>query len=401
MSLQSAKNVTVAFKQESAFNTPPGAGGAEVLRFTPSAGLQLQSATIRSNEQRADALQTMGRNGSEQVTGTYTAEASVGSHDTLYEAVMRATWQAPLTITEATSGAPDEITTEANAIVGANGSWIAAGLRVGDVIRLSGHSTAANNDRNLRVAALTATRIETIETLTPNAVADTTYTIVRGKKLANPAAPVKRTFYVDQRNVDIDGSQLFGGVRWTGLKITGTPDGMAELEFTALGASMTVATGGDSPYFTSPTVYNSVPLVFADARIGLNGTDITVATAFELTYTINAATQPVVGSKVSPDVFDNDVTMSGSFSMIREDFDRVQAFRDETEFALHILLTEPVPEPKPYLSFYVPRCKYTGADAPLGGDGAMIESLPFQTGAQTAAAGVDATMLTICTSAAP
>jgi hypothetical protein len=399
MSLQSAKNVTVAFKPEATFNTPPGATGGEFLRFTPSAGAQLQSATIRSNEQRADSLQTMGRNGSEQVTGTYTAEASVGSHDTLYEAVMRATWNAALVVTEATSGGPDEITTEANAIVGANGSWIAAGLRVGDVIRLTGHSVPANNGRNLRVRAITATRLELYETLTVEATADTTFTITRGKKLSNPAAPVKRTFYVEQRNVDVDASQLFGGIRWTGLKVTGTPDGMAELEFTLLGASMTVVDGGDSPYFTAPTAYNSDPLVFADAKIGLAGADISVATAFEFTYAINAATQPVVGSKVSPDVFDNDVTLGGSFSMIREDFARVDAFRNEVEFPLHILLTEPVPEPKPYLSFYIPRCKYTGADAPLGGDGAMIETLPFQCGATAAASGVDATMLTICTAA--
>lgn len=400
MPLQSAKNVTVAFKEEGSYNTPPGATGAEFLRFVPSPGLTLTSATIRSNEQRSDALQTMGRNGSQQVTGTYTGEASLGSHDTIFEAVMRATWDPALVITEATSEGPSEITTGANKIVGNAGSWITIGLRVGDVIRLTNHATAANNNRNLRIKAISDLEIEVFETLTVNGVADTAFTITRGKKLSNPAAPVKRTFYIEQRNVDIDGSQLFGGVRWTGMKINGTPDGMATIEFTLLGASMTTATGSSSPYFTSPTVYNSVPLVFADAKINVNGVDIAVATAFELTYAINAATQPVVGSKVSPDVFDNDATLSGTFSMIREDFDNVTSFVNETEFELHVLLTEPEGEPKDYISFYVPRCKYTDASAPLGGDGAMIEALPFQTGAQTASPGRDATMLTICTSAA-
>lgn len=399
MPLQSAKNVTVTYKVEGTFNTPPGATSAETLRFTPSAGISLTAATIRSNEQRADALQTMGRNGSRQVAGTYAGEASLGSHDTLYEAAMRGTWSAALVIDEG-DGQATEITTEANAIVGNTGDWGAAGLRVGDVIRLTGHSSAGNNGRNLRVLDLTATRIEVAETLTVNAVADTAFTITRGKKLVNPAAPVKRTFTVEQRNVDIDGSQRFGGVRWTGFKLTGSPDGMAAVEFTALGASLTSLEGGDSPYFTSPTVYNSVPLVFADAKVNVAGVDITVATAFELTYAINAATQPVVGSVTSPDVFDNDVVMTGSFSQIREGFGNVTSFVNETEFELHILLTEPESEPKDYLAFYIPRCKYTDASAPLGGDGAMIESLPFQTGAQTGTAFRDATMLTICTSAA-
>jgi hypothetical protein len=401
MALQSAKNVTVAFKVEGTYNTPPGDTGAKFMRFTPSQGLTLSAAVIRSNEQRADALTTMGRKGSQQVTGTYTSEASLGSHDDIYEAVMRATWQAALVITEATVGGPDEITTEANAIVGANGSWIAAGLKIGDVIRLTGHSVGANNSRNLRISGLTATRIETIETLVAEGVADTTFTITRGRKLSNPITPVKRTFHVEQRSVDVDGSQLFGGARWTGMKITGSPDGMAELEFTMLGASQDVRTGVDSPYFTTPTLFNSVPLVFADAKIGFDGEDIDVATAFELTYTINAATQPVVGSIVSPDVFDNDASMEGTFTMIRKDFENVRRFVEEEEFRLHILLTEPVAEPKPYISFFVPRNKFTDASAPLGGDGAMLETLPFQIGAQSGTDALDATLMTICTSYTP
>lgn len=401
MSLQSAKNVIVNFKPESAFNTPPGATAATTLRFTPSAGLNLKTATIRSNEQRSDALQTMGRNGSRMVDGTYGAEVSLASHDSIYEAVVRGTWEAALVITEVTAGLTS-ITTTATTIVAAAGSWLTAGLRIGDVIRLTGHSTPANNGVNLRIRALTATVITLHGTapLVLDASADVTFTITRGKKLRNPATPTKRTFYIEQNNVDIDSSQLFGGCRFTGFKLTGTPDGVAALEFTVLGASSENVTGAAAPYFTSATTFNTVPLVFADARISVGGVDIAIATAFELTYAINAATQPVVGSVTSPDVFDNDATLAGSFSLIREDFDNLNAFINETEFELHILLTEPESEPKDYVSVYVPRIKFTGIDAPLGGDGAMIESAPFQCGAQAATGGYDATMITLCTSAA-
>ena len=400
MALQSAKNVTVAFKPESTFYDLPGDASAEFLRFTPSPGLQETAADIRSNEQRADALTTMGRSGSRQVSGSYGGECSLRSHDTLYEAVVRGTWSTELALTNATSNAPATITTEANAIVGADNSFITVGLRAGDVIRLSGFATAANNDRNLRVTAVTATRIETVETLVVDSNADAAYTITRGKKLVNPAAPVKRSFGVEQNNVDIAGSQFYSGVRFTGFSISGSPDGMATVEFSAIGAGLRTFTGSESPYFTTPTVYNSVPLVFADAKIAVRGSDVINITAFELSYAINAATEPVVGTVRSPDVFDNDASVEGSLTRIREDFDNVEDFVNETEFSLHVLLTEPVAEPKPYIAFYVPRCKYTDASAPLGGDGAMKESLPFQVGAQTASAGVDATMISICTSAA-
>lgn len=397
MPLQSAKNVAVRFKVEAAFNTAPGVGSAEELRFTPGAGLNLKAATIRSNEQRSDALMTMGRMGSRSVDGTYSAEVSKGSHDTIYEAVMRSTWAAAVAITQATM---TSITTTTSTIVAAGGDWMTQGVRVGDVVVLTGHLTAANNNILLRVKTVTTSTITVHGTpLTVDAVADLSFTLTIQKKLKNGATPTKRTFYVEQNNVDIDGSQLFGGCKFTGFKITGTPDGMAVVEFTMLGASMATVTGAGAPYYTSPTTFTSDPMVFADAKISLGGTDIAIGTAFELNYQISAATQPVVGTVTSPDVFDNDVTMSGSFSLIRQDFTYVTGFTAETEFALHILLALPTGAPPQFLSIFVPRIKFTSADAQLGGDGAMIESLPFQTGAQavSAATGYDATLLTICT----
>lgn len=400
MALQSAKNVRVAFKEETTYYELAGPTDAEFMRFTPSAGLQQTSADIRSNEQRADGLTTLGRSGSQQVSGTYSGEISIRSHDTLYQAAMRSTWQPALTLTEATVGGPTSFTTTTDAIVGAGGSWLTAGIRRGDVIRITGSPSAANNNRNLRVRAVTATHITVIETLVANASAATSFTVERGKKLVNGPTPVKRSFGVEQENVDINGTQYFGGCKWTGFKINGTPDGMAAVEFTILGAGLRTFEGSDSPYFQNPTVYNSVPLVFADARLAIAGEDVINVTQFELTYAINAATEPVVGTRISPDVFDNDASLEGSFSRIRADFLNVAAFVDETVFPIHVLLTEPVPEPKPYIAFYVPVAKYTDASAPLGGDGAMKEALPFTCGPETAGPDRDATLLSICTSAA-
>jgi hypothetical protein len=54
------------------------------------------------------------------------------------------------------------------------GNRIAMGFRVGDVFRANGLPDAADNGRNLRIAALSAAKITTAEQLTANAVADTT-----------------------------------------------------------------------------------------------------------------------------------------------------------------------------------------------------------------------------------
>lgn len=406
MALQPGKLVAVVYKEETDLNVRPTATGATTLIPNPGPGLKLAKTPILPNAIRSDGLGLMARHGSIQVTGSYPADLTVGGMDLLLEAAMRDTWQPALPLTSYEVGA---ITTTADTIVAATGSWIASGLRVGDVVRLSGSATAGNNSRNLRIKALTDTVITLhrpvengveVDPLTLNAVPDAAFTLTRLKKLTNNAtAPVRRSFGFEQYYAGIDGSQYFGGCRVTGFTITGTPDGMATIEFTVLGCSMDTLEGSEAPYYQTPAVPVGDGLVFSDARISVGGEDIAVATAFELTYEITAATQPVVGSAVTPDVFDNDANLSGSFSLIRKDLENVKAFVDETEFELHVLLRLPGAEPQDCLSLFVPRIKFNDNDAPLGGDGPMIESAPWNSGQIRGVTGYDTTLLTLCTSA--
>lgn len=398
---QTGKNITVDYKLESAFNTAPGATGAKRLRLTPSSGLSLKRAEIRSNEIRADGLSSISRLGSNSVDGSYNAELSVASFDEIIEAIMRSTWVAAVTITEATAGLTS-ITTTTSTIVASAGSWVTAGVREGDVIRLTNHSTAANNSINLRVRTVSALTITVYGTpLTANAVADTAFTVTVGKKLKNGSTPTRRSFYIEQRGADMDASEVFGGCRFVGLKVTGTPDGMAQMEITIVGANEgTPLSGGASPYFTSPTEYTSVALVFTDAIIAIGGTDAVVLTAFELMLQITASGLPVIGGNTTPDVYDNDCRLSGSFSLPRADLTNITRLQGETEIALHLMLVEPEAEPKDYIAISVPRVKVLGSTAPLGNDGAMIETVPWTAGVSAGSTGQDTTLLTVSTSAA-
>ena len=174
---------------------------------------------------------------------------------------------------------------------------------------------------------------------------------------------------------------------------------MAEISIGAMGMSATALATGTSPYFTSPTEYSSRPLVFADAVISLGGSALTVATAFSLNYELTAQTLPVIGSDITPNVFDNEARLSGSLTVLREDLDQLSSFIDEDELELHILLQEPGDDPRAYLSLFVPLLKLMGNDAPLGNDGAMVETLPWEAGVKASASGYDAGMITLVTSA--
>lgn len=406
MAYQRGKDKIVAFKVEAAFNTAPGTGSAEQLRLKASPGMGLTKALINSEEVRSDGQSSIARHGSRQATGSYNVELSVDTFDTILEAAMRSTWTAavPITVNNGAALTSFQITgTNEITFVGTT-TLLASGLRVGDVCRFTNMSTSANNSINLTIATINAAGLVATVVGTPLTIqgADTAATLTILRKLTAPATPTRRTFYVDEYDISTDLSTVFGGCRFVGLSIRGTPDGMAEATVTLLGASMTALATGSSPYYVAPTLTTTIPLTFADAVVAYNGASVATCTAFEFNYQVAAATQPVIGASVTPDVFDNDATLTGSLSFVREDLTRLTQFVNETELSCHILLVEPESEPKDCLSVFVPYLKLTGESSEIGGDGALVETLPWTAGVKPgvpATTGYDASLFTACTSA--
>ena len=399
MALQTGKATRVMYKAESTIGvTATGTAGYE-FRKNSGGGLQLSRAAITANEVRSDGKTSMGRLGSKSVGGSFSADLSVGSFDGLLEAVMRGTWSTATTITEATA-ALTSITTDATSIVAAAGSWITAGMRVGDVFRLTGHAETANNSKNLRVSAGTTLTLSVVAALVANVTADTAFTVTRAKKLVQPTTPVRRSFTFEEYNIDVDLSKVASGCRISSMKISGQPDGMAMIEFGIVGLDLEPYAAGDSPHLTSTTLSSTTALTWLDASIKVGSADRTTLTSFEITYDLSAATLPVIGSSTSPDVFENNAVISGTVSSALSDFTDLTSFTAETEFEFHALLVEAETEPKDFISFFLPRLKYTGFDDPQGADGAKIATLPFMCGTKGTATGYDDTMVSICTSAA-
>lgn len=400
MAIQLANDVIVAFKPEVTFNTAPGDTGAERLRITGSPGMSLVKTLIRSGEVRLDALSTQSRHGSQSVPASYNVEVSVDSLDTVLQANMRGTWVAAVAITQATM---TSITTTTNTIVAAAGSWLTQGVRAGDVARLTGHATAANNSKNLRILSVTASTLTLpAGSLTADAVADTTFTLTILRKLSNPAAPTRRSFYFEEYDRGVDVTAVSGGQRFVGFTLAGTPDGMVTSTISLLGASLTPLASGASPYYTSPTETTTAPLVAVDATVCFNGVDVATCTAWNLEYAIAAETIPVVGTTVTPDVADTRATLSGSLTFAREDLSRLTLYKNETGLQLHLLLVEQDSEPKDCISFFIGNLVLSGLTTEIAESGARFETIPFTVGVPVgvpATTGYDASLMTICTSA--
>lgn len=400
MPYQSGRNIVVAFKEETTFGTAAGASDGKVFR--PNTGrMALAKEPIRSNENRRDGMMTRGRHGSRSVAGEYTGDLSLGSYDDFIEAVFRGSFDAGLTITEATSGGPTEITTTTNTIVGNSGSWITAGLRVGDMFRLTNHATAANNGKNLGpILGLTSTVITLpAGQLTLNAVADTAFTITRPKKVLQGLEP--RSFSIEENEVDIDGARLFKGCRVGRMQLSLQPNGMGTVTFGLVGQDMEVLTGGSAPYFTSPTETTSIGMTAVEALIRLGSTDVLDITSLELTIDLSASGVPVVGSVVTPEVFTNLAAVEGTVTALKSDMSRVTSFLNETELSLHILFTENESEPKDFCAFHIPNLTLSSADpSDLGEDNGRTESIALMIGKDLRGGAYDPTMISYQTSAA-
>lgn len=202
-------------------------------------------------------------------------------------------------------------------------------------------------------------------------------------KNANP--PVASSFAIEEYEQDIDATTLYTGVRVTSMKVSMQPDAMATVEFGVMGIAGSSLSGASAPYFVSPTATTSLPLVATDAAITLGGSSVVDFTGCEFTWDLGGATQPVIGSVTSPDVFLNNGKLTGQITCLRSDATRQADYLAETELALVLTLSEPSPGTHS-IAFTLPRIKFTDYSKNLGADNALISTLPF-TGAKDSTSG--------------
>jgi hypothetical protein len=398
---QTARNIRVAYKAETTFNTLAGATGGYQFRVNRG-GMNLTKSPINSNEIRPDGLVTRGRHGQRDVKGSYEGDLSLATFDPLFEGGFRNTWGAALSITQATGAMSSAtLSVAAHAITASGGSWITAGLRIGDVIRLTAGFVSGNLNRNLRVTALTATVITVQETLTVEAGPLSTYTVARPKTLLMGTAP--HSFTVEETHLDIDASEVFTGCRVGKTAFSLTPNNMSLVTFDFVGADQQIMTSGSSPYYTAPTDTTSIGMTAVEAAILLNGVTIADLTKFDIAIDLKAAGTNIVGATITPDVFTNRMEVTASIGGLMQDLQHIQDFISETQFSLQALFTENEAEPKDFFSVYVPNFTFaSGSKDALGGDGPRSLTMDLLVGADDsgAAAGHDQTSVKLQTSAA-
>lgn len=402
MPYQSGSNIIVAGKVQSALGTPAtGASGIGMRINRGSQGMRLSKSVIENNELRRDGQSTRGRHGSRMVSGSYVMNAAVGALDTWLEAVMRSTWTAAATRTyDGTAGLTSLAVTQTNEITQVGSTSLLGAVYVGDLIKLGSMSTAANNDIWVRVTNVTATVITLADSVLTVQAADSACTLTVARKLVQGSTPTERYFTIDEYYQDLDLSWRYTDCKFNRLEISAAPNEHVVCTFGLLGLDGDDQTAGASPVLTSPTFSTALPLVLADGKIRIEGVDYADLTGFNLTFDLGGAVPPVLAAN-PPDVFLNNARISGSVTGLRTDADFFNYFDDETQLdiALHMIEVGDS-NPKDFLALYMGNCVFDGNDAPLGGDGPLVETIPFRAGKDEAGNPYDSTMIKFCTSAA-
>lgn len=356
MAYQTQSNGSVAYKVQSGLGSAASGSGGTRVRLTGGSGLQASRAQTQSQEVRLDGMSTIGRLGTQKVNGQWNMEASLGSFESILEAIMRDTWDASaLSLTQANF---TSLAISSNVITLGSGDPRTLGLRVGDVIRLTGMTQSANNSKNLRITGLTATTITiaSADTLT-NEGADTTCTITRVKKLMMNGTPTKRYFTIDEYDADIDLSESASDFMFGSMKFSWQTNGLLMLDVAGVGTGQfTAGSTGTSPLLTSPTLTTTLPLSVVDATMRIKGADVVDLTSFDLSLDIQPVAPDVFGSgaiKYAPDVFPGSLMMGINFSALRTDLTRITDFLAETPYSIHLLCCENDTEPKDFFSIYI------------------------------------------------
>jgi hypothetical protein len=399
MTIASGTEKVVGLKRETTAGTIAGATGAQLLQRV-NLNIALKKDAYSSARKTSIGMKSDMRHGVRRVLGTLEDELAPGATKLAMEAVLRKDFA-----TGATTGA---ITTVAAAagppgtFTRSSGSFFTDGFKVGDWVRWTGWTTTGvnNNTRNYQITALTAlimtVRGTNNEVVAAKAAGDSVTCSVVGKKSYVPNSG--RTDYshtIEEWYADVAQSERYVGCKFSSMKVSIQPTGMATIAYTIVGLDLQT---GTSVYFTSPTAVVTTGILAAvNGTLRIAATDIAVLTGLEFTLDWGTDGQPVVGSNVLPGLTHGGATLTGSFQAFFEDATLRDLFIDETEASLQFAMTTNNTITADFLAFIMPRIKVNDAakaDAATG----ITQTFPFEslydsTGAATT--GTDATILSI------
>jgi hypothetical protein len=370
----------VAIKKETTYGQLPTASGAQLLRRVDF-GINLTKDAYESNEINTAQQAVDMRHGVRRVAGTLNGELSPGSYAPYLGSLVRRDFTAvsalsslSITIAAGSGGA--------YTLTRATGSFITGGVKIGDVVRLTaGTFAAANLNKNLFVTAVTALALTVVvlngSTLTAEGPIASATLSWPGKKTWIPTTGhTDDSYAIEEWFSDISRSEVFVGNKFTQAQIQLPPSGLATLGLTVAGRTLG-QDPGSTRYFTSPTAastsgitaaVNGVLRIRNEQQLAVTGLNFDINSSF--------SGDPVVGANFVPFQFPGRIRVSGQFTAYFRDGNLPQAFFDEEDIGLHVVLTTGNQAAAEFMGFSMSRVKVGGAEK-NDGEGGIVRTYPF------------------------
>lgn len=387
-------NKIVSYKKETTFGVLPAAAGAQTIRRV-SSSFNLAKETYQSEEIRTDYQITDFRHGVRSVEGNVSGELSAGAYADFLASALARNWTAatPTTLDSTTIASVGGTYT----ITRTTGSYLTDGVRVGNVIRLTGFATA-NNDKNLLVIALTATVATVIalngNTLTPETVASGGAYVVTGKSTYAPTTGhTDDSYSFESWYSDIGQSEVYVGNKVNTVGIALPATGLTTVEIGFMGQDLKQR--GATQYFTSPTAQGNNGIFAAvNGALIVNGSPVALVTSANININRNMTSEAVVGSNIKPEIYEGRIVVEGDFSTLFQDGVFANYFDTEAEISLVIALTANSSANSEFMSFTLPRLKLS-TDTKDDGEKGLVSQNSFQALKGTGANGFEATTIMI------
>lgn len=368
----------VAYKVESTYGVVPSSSSAQALRRVTS-DLDLTKQTYQSGEIRSDQQVQDFRHGVRSVSGGINGELSPKTYADFIAAALRRDFTSGasatgLSITIAGSG-------PTYTVQRASGSWLTDGFKRGKVVRLSAAGLAAGNaSKNLLIQSMTGT-VLTVRVLNGSAlvaegpIASATCAVVGKDTYAPTSGHTNKSFSIEHWFSDVAQSEVFSGCQPTQIDLSLPPTGLATINIGMMGKDVTVAT---SQYFTSPTAAPATGIAAAvNGLILAAGGAVAMVTGLTISLQSNRTGDAVVGSNTIPTRFPGRIVVTGQLTAYFEDATLRDAFLNETEIELIVVLTSDNGAASDFVGFTLPRIKLGGASK-SDGEGGIVQTIPFQ-----------------------
>lgn len=364
-----------SFKKQTALGSgSTGSGGTELRRVTSIFTAPVDTYT--SNEIQTHHQSTGASIGLHRAVGAINGELSAATYSGLIGSILEKDFATGVNSTALTLTYGG--TAGAWTVARATGTFLTDGFKVGDVIRASGGSVAANNTRNFLVTAVVALTITFIalDAAAVTAGSSTTTTLtVTGKKTFAPSSGHTKDYYTfEEFYSDLTKSETFKDCRIGQIDVALPATGNATIAINTVGLSRTL---GTSQVLTTPTATTTGIMNATNGVILINGTRQTVATGINFSITNSAENAgAVIGSNFGQDVTTGKIMVSGTFTA-QFDSTTIQALFDaETDISINVVLNADNTGASDFVAFTLPLVKLTN-DAPDDGEKAIIRTYPF------------------------